>query len=143
MMVNPEAIAEHLESLRLRAMPYSISDHGVIAGGTAELTNNRLGIVDHALAGHIEPILSMSQPAVDEAELVAAATECRKANMGAITCGPHWWRQPIPWETTKRLYVYALPQLRAAIAAWNAARKDEYERYRMAVMQGVAIAPPS
>lgn len=47
----------------------------------------------------------------------------------------------IPWETTAKIWKLARKEIEAIVEADNKRRTDEYENYRLACEQGVAIAP--
>lgn len=132
-MKDTQKIAHHLNNLLARSAPYSIDEGGMVSGGSKD--------IDGLLYARLAPIIEAAIPASDADEIRQAASERRAANLVAPNVTPHFWRKPIPWEHSKRIWLKALPQLRAAIEADNAERLAKYEAYRLACEQGVAVAP--
>ena len=80
-------------------------------------------------------------------EIINAAKEHREGDV----CDPEWSynsaksnyfkNSGIPWSATKRMWDLARVEIDAAIAANNKQRLNEYEAYRKACEQGVAVEP--
>lgn len=135
-MKDQKKIADHLNRLREHATPYEITDQATICKGCKE--------VDDQLYQRLRPIIEAAEPALNDMEIALAAKEKREADLCRPSYGPYEWRRNlyvIPWKATEQLWLYCLPQLKEAVAAFNKEREQEYEQYRQACMQGVAVAP--
>jgi hypothetical protein len=134
-------IAEHLNQLLARSIPI---EHYTSAAGmlACHTTQAQLAVATRLYHDHIKPILAANLFAAQREELVAAADERRKTDLFCVEYEPSSWHGiPVPWAFTRRLWDYCAIQINAAIDGDNAHRLAEYERYRLAVQQGVAVPP--
>lgn len=130
--MNSETAA-HLNRLRKRREPVSLNTGGVPCGPPFLLGE---------IKSQVEQILNAAKPAVLAAMIREAAQKGEEAPTGFVDSGPHWWNKDgHPWETTARLYKECAAELTALFDRDNAARLAEYEAYRAACAQGVAVPP--
>lgn len=134
--------AEHLNYLRDRARPVELSSNCVPTGDVL-FTHGQVSAIAQSLSATIDNILAANESAIVAAEIRDAAHERREASVLHVAFSPYWWHShdEIPWDFTRRLWIACRPQIEAAIAADNAVREAEYEAYRLACEQGVAIPP--
>lgn len=134
------ATARHLSRLLSRATPITLTtpedDVAHIVCGPLDWQYGR---------DLIDPVLRRHTAAAQAEEIRAAARERREAYAYAST---------VTHASTTQCRVYrhgyaailweiALPEIEAVIEADNARRLAEYEAYRAACEQGVAIPPPT
>jgi len=132
---NESRIADHLNALLIAAEPAQLADTERIWGGAA---TRRAELRDAA-----SEMAQTNRRAVDLAEIAAAARERRPADLDAPrydAIEANKWGH-IPWAHTHRLHVAVHDQVVAMIARSNQDAQDEYERYRLACEQGVAVPP--
>ena len=140
--------AKHLNTLRLRAAPTNIKDDCVefansysrFARGEAALQH----ILDVANAAITEAL-----PRLQREEIIRAAKEQTKA--GIFTGGAYFsygvlrisvnGQDGHDIDNQKKLWAMILPAVKAAIEAQDSKYAEEYETYRVACEQGVAVPP--
>lgn len=136
--------AERLNLLLRASEPVVLNELNVPTGDVLLCNGDASNLADKLWAA-LKPILESSVPIVTAAEIRDAAANRRHADVLHVEFGPYNWRQRresgIPWAFTAKLWAHCRPQIQAAIDADNAARMAEYEAYRVACEQGVAVPP--
>lgn len=133
---NESRIADHLNDLLKKAQPVKLNtDSQRIYDGDA----TRCAELRDAASA----LAQDNRRAVDLAEIANAAAEHRPADLYAPCYDAveacNWGY--IRWPHTKRLHLAVQDQVVAMIARSNQAAQDEYEQYRLACEQGVAVPP--
>lgn len=133
---NEQRIADHLNDLLKKAQPVKLSEDGqrVYDGDATRCAELR----DAA-----SKLAQANRRAADMAEIVNAAKERRPADLyapayDAVEANNVGY---IRWAHTRRLHVAVQDQVVAMIDRSNQAAQEEYERYRLACEQGVAVPP--
>jgi hypothetical protein len=133
-----EKTAQHLNELRRQATPLQLTGNLVPHGGTEDTRRQ--------LQERLHPIFEAAKPEALRQEIIEAAKEMREAetNCPEFTCysWEHYRNKQIPWELTRRLWFLCGDQILAAVKALNEETESQYETYRLACEQGVAVPPP-
>ena len=133
--------AQYLNELFRRAKPVTILE------GTECIRGGYL--VNQSLLDELERLEQSGNDEMVRQEIVKAAIEHREACINAPDwvsgdkCDCYTWmgRPAIPWEATARRWAVVKPRIQAALDAHNAKTMAEYESYRIACEQGVAVPP--
>ena len=131
-----DATAHHLNRLRLLSRPIESSTNGGWPDFTCpdDIRDNVAGIANAILVRH--------RPAAQAAEIRAAAKEGRIAETTAAAFVRDVYGVRIrDTGLVRALWGIAKDEVLAAFAADNARRLAEYEAYRIACEQGVAVPP--
>lgn len=131
-MKDTRAIANHLNKL------LSLSSQYVYSCGRIDMGHREN---DEKLYKRIKPILDAALESCDLMEISQAAKERREANLIRVDVTPTFWRTNIPWKSSQQLWDYCSEQIAAAVDQFNRETMQEYENYRIACEQGVAVAP--
>lgn len=123
--------AEHYNKLLKLATPATLNETGDI--------RLRHDYCRGTLQARANDIMNKYIDAAIAAELAEAASEKREA---AVFIGESYERKTNnPTRAEKKLWVMAQAEVRAMVEADNARRLEDYERYRLACAQGVAVPP--
>lgn len=145
--MNDRTLA-HLNFLRLMTSPVSYSA-GAQNGPCVFLTQldkNQLFETDaqkallRELTRQAHAVVLRHYPVALAEEIRAAASECRKA-MASPCDSLHWWPKNGNLAGIRALEL-ARAEIELLIQHDNARRAAEYEAYRVACAQGVAVPPP-
>ncbi len=134
--------AEHLNRLQDLSAPVKFTDRNVPKGSVL-WDGSSVSDVANRLEKRIAAIIEAQIPAETAAEIREAAAERRTADVLHVVFHVYDWRRcdAIPWYFTKRLWAACRSQIAEVIKADNEARLAEYEAYRKACEQGVAVPP--
>ena len=140
---DARAIAAHYNKLRDRATPFTLSSLGKPTRDDWHSGLSRATMAEQGreLSERIESLLKTREADWQMHEIATAAQERREADVIAPDYSSQWWADVIPWEATERFWQFCHAEIVACIAAYNAETLADFERYRAACEQGLAIPP--
>ena len=146
-MMN-SAVAKHLNDLFQMSVPIEIGPDSYPVITKKSAYRDSLFAV---LYTRLKPILDNAVAHVTAREIHLAAVERRMADVNFPELNSYWWGRlaeapaavdrRIPWYFTRFVWEHAAESIAACVAQYNAERMYEYETYRLACSQGVAVAP--
>lgn len=138
-----KSTARRLDSLLALSAPVTLSENCVPSGSVLREYNGQPSAVAKSLHVAIAAIIARNTPACVAVEIQDAARERRQCDTTDPEFSPHDWakRTEIPWSFTRKIWEYSRAEIQSVIDCDNRRRAAEYETYRIACEQGVAVPP--